>query len=87
MFGSFTTNIRKLINLFYPYLIRMKYNIFLLYFNKVTHPHLLTINIDVTLSDLKYQLNQMDLSLKHRKTRRVVNVEYRYFSVDDDGGV
>ena len=47
------------------------------YYNGGTPPHLFRIRIDVTLSGLKDELDQVNRQYNHRDTRRVVGVEYR----------
>jgi len=47
------------------------------YYNGGTPPHLFRIRNDVTLSELKDELDQINRQLNHRHTRRVVGVEYR----------
>jgi len=48
-----------------------------IYYNRGKLPHLFRIRNDVTLSELKDQLNQINRQLNHRDTRRVVGAEYR----------
>jgi hypothetical protein len=43
--------------------------------------------IDVTLSGLKGQLNEINLELEYRDTRRVDDVEYRCPSTDSSGNL
>ncbi|AET01102.1 hypothetical protein MTR_8g005030 [Medicago truncatula] len=47
------------------------------YYNGGTPPHLFWIRDDVTLSELKDELDQINHQLNHKDTRRVVGVEYR----------
>jgi len=47
------------------------------YYNGGTPPYLFRIHNDVTLSGLKDELDQINLQLNHRDTKRVVSVEYR----------
>jgi len=48
-----------------------------IYYNGGTPPHLFRIRNDVTLSELKDELDQINRQLNHRDTRRVVGVNYR----------
>jgi len=57
---------------FYPYT-----KLAAVYYNGGTPPHLFRIHNDVTLSELKDELDQINRQLNHRDTRRVVGVEYR----------
>jgi hypothetical protein len=57
------------------------------YYNGGKPPHLFRIPNDVTLSELKSQLNQINLELNYRDTRRVDGVEYRRPSTDSAGSV
>ncbi|AES97530.2 hypothetical protein MTR_5g055660 [Medicago truncatula] len=50
-------------------------------------PHFFRIHNDVTLSGLKSQLNQINLELNYRDTRRVDGVEYRRLSTNSAGRV
>lgn len=54
-----------------------------MYFNE-EKSNLLRIHVDVTLSDLKDQLDQVNGRLNYRETRRVDNVEYLHPSTDYD---
>jgi hypothetical protein len=47
------------------------------YYTGEKQPHLFRIRNDVTLSGLKDELDQINLQLNHRNTRRVIGVEYR----------
>ena len=47
------------------------------YYNGGTPPHLFRIRYDVTLTGLKYELDQINRQLNYRDTRRVVGFEYR----------
>jgi len=47
------------------------------YYNGEKPPHQFRIRNDVTLSELKDELDQINRQLNHRHTRRVVGVEYR----------
>jgi hypothetical protein len=52
------------------------------YYNGGTPPHLFRIRNDVTLYELKDELEQMNRQLNRKDTRRVVGVEYRCSSSD-----
>ncbi|KEH40592.1 hypothetical protein MtrunA17_Chr1g0161221 [Medicago truncatula] len=45
-------------------------------------PHLFMIHTDITLSELKDRLDQINRQLNHRDTRRMDDVEYRRPSID-----
>jgi hypothetical protein len=49
--------------------------------------YLFKIHIDVTLTDLKYQLTQVNSRLHLRDDRRVTDLEYRRMSVCSDGTI
>jgi len=57
------------------------------YYNEGKPPHMFMIRNDVSLYALKSQLNQINLKLNYRDTRRVDGVEYRRPSTDSIGGV
>jgi len=57
------------------------------YYNGETPPHLFRIRNDVTLSGLKDKLDQVNLQLNRRDTRRVVGVEYRCPLSDSAGSL
>jgi hypothetical protein len=57
------------------------------YYNGGKPPHLFRIPNDVILSGLKSQLNQINLELNYRNTRRVDGVEYRRPSTDSTGSM
>jgi len=57
------------------------------YYNEGKPPHLFRIPIDVTLSGLKSQLNQINLKLNYRDTQRVDRDEYRRLLTDSTGSV
>jgi len=57
------------------------------YYNGGTPPHLFRIHNDVTLSELKDELDQINLQLNHKDTRRVVDVKYRCSLSDSDGSL
>jgi hypothetical protein len=57
------------------------------YYNGGKPPHLFRIPTDITLSGLKGQLNQINLELNYRDTRRVDGVESRRPSIDSAGSV
>ncbi|KEH23138.1 hypothetical protein MTR_7g066930 [Medicago truncatula] len=48
-------------------------------------PNLFRVHVDVTLSNLKDQLDQIKSRLNQRERRRVDNVEYCQSSIDSDG--
>ena len=56
------------------------------YYNK-GKPILLRIRVDVTLSGLKDQLNQINCDLHYRDTRSVDSIEYRRPSTGSDGSI
>ena len=58
-----------------------------IYYNGGKPPHLFRIPTDVTLFGLKSQLNQINLELNYRDTRRVDGVEYQCPSIDSAGSV
>jgi hypothetical protein len=69
------------------YDIRVNTHLAAVYFNN-GNPNLFRIHVDVTLADLKQQLDQLNRHLNgHRDTRRVTHIEYRRPSVMEDGRV
>ncbi|MCH86236.1 hypothetical protein A2U01_0007090, partial [Trifolium medium] len=51
-----------------------------------TTEHLFRINVDVTLADLKHQLDQLNISVNNQSdTRRVTSLEYRKPLMGSDG--
>ncbi|MCH80629.1 hypothetical protein A2U01_0001399, partial [Trifolium medium] len=50
-------------------------------------PNLFRIHVDVTMADLKHQMDQLNDRLNCRDARRVVSVEYRRLSICSDGCV
>ncbi|MCH91059.1 hypothetical protein A2U01_0011983 [Trifolium medium] len=63
------------------YLVEMNYNLAAVYYNK-GKSNLLRINIDVTLCNLKHQLDQLNGCINYDNARRVAGVEYRHPSVN-----
>jgi len=57
------------------------------YYNRGKPPHLFRIHTDVTLSELKSQLNEINHELNRRDTRRVDGVEYRRLSTVSFGSL
>jgi len=57
------------------------------YYNGGKSPHQFRIHIDVTLFGLKSQLNEINLELNHRDTRRVDDVEYQCPSTDSSSSL
>ena len=58
-----------------------------IYYNCETPPHLFRICNDVTLSELKDELDKINRQLNHKDTRRVVDVKYRCSLSDSDGSL
>jgi len=58
-----------------------------IYYNCETPPHLFRIRNDVTLSELKDELDKINRQLNHKDTRRVVGVEYRCPLSDSAGSL
>jgi len=68
------------------YVVNVNTKLAAMYYN-VEKPNLFRVHVDVTLSNMNDQLDQINSRLNHRDTRRINNVQYRHPSVDSDGRV
>jgi len=64
----------------------MNFNLIVVYYHK-GKSNLIKINVDVTLSNLKDQLNQMNGCLNYGDTRMVASFEYHCQSIGSNGCV
>lgn len=83
MFGSIVVHNRKAMKS-YSYSVRINSNLFSIYHNKRNCLYLFRINVNVTLTGLKDQLN---LCLNHHDTRRMISVDYHHLSIGNDESV
>ena len=85
VFGPFTVKHRK-ITMDPLVVIDLNTKLAAVYYNK-GKPTLLRIRVDVTLSGLKDQLNQINRDLHYREIRSVDSIEYRRPSTGSDGSI
>lgn len=57
-------------------LIKMNSNLNVVFYNKMTSFYLFIINVNVTLSDLNDQLDQMNHHFNYHNSRRKVAIKY-----------